>query len=167
MITVTNYPKNQKLAELVQKMNAYCHGKKGYYDNLITFKHPREDKGYFDLLKTAIQLGTFTWDRVLLYSANSANIVANYTSTIKHKSSTIRSCYTNNYTAMADMLLNELTNSSFKKYSHSYNSFYRSLFVRHGIIEKTGKRGQYRVTQLGIELFKALNTQMLINMKLL
>jgi len=167
MITITNYPKNQKLAELVREMNIYCKGTKGYYDHLITFKRPTENKGYFDLLKTAIQLGTFTWDQVLLCCDNCVNIVAAYTLSIKSACNTIRYEYINNHTPLSFRWLNSITHTSFRKYSYSFGSFYRSFFNRHGIFEKAGKRGQYRVSQLGIELFKALNTQLLINKKML
>lgn len=168
MITITNYPKNPKLAELVREMNIHCKGEKGYYDHLITFKRPTENKGYFDLLKTAIQLGTFTWDQVLLCCDNCASIVAAYTSSIKSACDIIRYEYINSVAPLSFFRwLNSTSHTSFRKYAYSFGSFYRSFFNRHGIFEKAGKRGQYRVSQLGIELFKALNTQLLINQKML
>ena len=165
MINCSQFSNNQKLAKLIAEMNRVCNYHADYYDKNITFQRPTEDRGYFPLLKAAIQLGQFTWKQLLLNCDMTDDIINGYAL----KLAKLREVYNNTEDdETKECYANLIENSTFTKYAHSYLNFYRSFFKRHGIMEQVPGNAQhnaYRVTSLGVELFKALKTQIQNNLK--
>jgi len=133
---------NQYGTDIIGLMNQCDKGRRLHECN-INFSNCNYRKGYFNLLATALELETFTWEDLLMNSYARENVIRKWERSISYFSR--RGEYV-----------------SLHKYATNYLNSYKAFFRNYNLIEtvKGKPRGTMQITWLGKSLVKALYAKM-------